>query len=77
MLFDSPSHPVARLHRPGRPRGRGKTFRVGLGLALCTELERAAAVRGLNPEVLLNRISRIVLRDRLIDAVIDDLPTSS
>ena len=44
--------------RRGRPRGGGKTFRIGLDVRLCAKLERAAAVRGLNPEVLLNSIGR-------------------
>jgi len=66
-----------RVRPRGRPRGRGKTFRVGLDLKLCAELERAAAVRGLKPEVLLNSIGRVVVRDGLINAVLDDLPMSS
>jgi hypothetical protein len=51
-------------------------FRVSLDLACCRELGRAAAVRGLDPEVLLATIGRVVVHDRLIDAVLDDLPTS-
>jgi hypothetical protein len=59
--------------RRGRPRTRGRTFRVSLNIQCCRELERAAAVRGLDPEVLLNSIGRVVVRDRLIDAVLDDI----
>jgi hypothetical protein len=60
--------------RLGRPRGRGRMFRVSLDRKLVDELKRAAAVRGLAPEVLLNSISRVVLADGLINAVLDDLP---
>ena len=56
---------------------RGKTFRIGLDVELCAELERAAAARGLDPEVLLNSIGRAVVCDGLINAVLDDLPMSS
>ena len=63
--------------RRGRPRTRGKTFRVSLNRRLCFELERAAAARGLSSEVLLNSIGRVVVADGLIDAVLDDLPASS
>jgi hypothetical protein len=56
---------------------RGKTFRIGLDVELCAELERAAAARGLDPEVLLNSIGRVVVCDGLINAVLDDLPMSS
>jgi hypothetical protein len=49
-----------------------RTFRIGLDVRLCAELERAAAARGLDPEVLLNSIGRVVVRDDLIDAVLDD-----
>jgi hypothetical protein len=63
--------------RRGRPRGRGKTFRIGLDVKLCAELEGAAAARGLNPEVLLNSIGRVVVRDGLINAVLDDMPSDA
>ena len=62
--------------RRGRPRTRGKTFRVGLNRRLCFELERAAAARGLSSEVLLTSIGRVLLL--MADhAVLDDLPASS
>ena len=60
--------------RRGRRCARGKVFRVSLDLKLCLELERAAAVRGLEPEVLLNAVGRVVVRDHLINAVLDGLP---
>jgi hypothetical protein len=40
------------------------------------ELERAAAARGPNPEVLLNSIGRVV-RDGVINAVLDDMPSDA
>ena len=61
--------------RRSRSRRRGKVFRVRLDTRGCIELERAAAVRGVNPEVLLNAIDRVVVRDGLINAVLDDLPS--
>jgi hypothetical protein len=54
-----------------------RRFRVSLNRRLCFELERAAAARGLSSEVLLNSISRVVVADGLIDAVLDDLPATS
>jgi hypothetical protein len=47
----------------GRPRTRGKTFRVSLNRRLCFELERAAAARGLSSEVLPTSIGRVVVAD--------------
>jgi hypothetical protein len=41
------------------------------------ELERAAAARGPNPKVLLNSIGRVVVRDGLINAVLDDMPSDA
>jgi hypothetical protein len=49
-------------------------FRVSLDVQCCRELERAAAARGLGPETLLNSIGRVVVRDGLINAVLDDSP---
>ena len=66
-----PLNPDGTMRR-GRSRMRGKTFRVRLEVRLCAELERAAAVRGLEPETLLNGVGRIIVRDGLIDAVLDD-----
>jgi hypothetical protein len=60
-----------------RPRTRGRTFRVSLDARLCVELERAAKECGLDPEVLLGAIGRVVVRDGLINAVLDDLPAPS
>ena len=60
--------------RRGRPRTRGRMFRVSLDVQCCRELERAAAARGLGPETLLNSIGRVVVRDGLINAVLDDSP---
>jgi hypothetical protein len=57
-----------------RARTRGRTFRVRFDLKACYELERAAAVRNLAPEVLLSAIGRTVVHDDLIDAVLDDQP---
>ena len=51
-----------------------QNFRVRLDAWGCIELERAAAARGLEPEVPLNSIGRVVVRDSLIDAVLDDRP---
>jgi hypothetical protein len=59
--------------RRGRLRTRGQIFRVSLDARLCVELERAAAVRGIDPEVLPYSIGRVVVRDGLINAVLDDL----
>jgi hypothetical protein len=67
----------ADMPRCGRPRGRGKTYRVGLDLKLCAELECAAAARGLKPEVLLNAIGRVVVGENLITAVLDDMPSDT
>lgn len=44
-----------------RARTRGRTFRVRFDLKTCYELERAAAVRNLAPEVLLSAIGRTVV----------------
>jgi hypothetical protein len=68
-----PLNPNGTLRR-GRRRTRGTVFRVHLDVRGCIELERAAAARGLEPEVLLNSIGRVVVRDGLIDAVLDDWP---
>jgi hypothetical protein len=46
-------------------------FRISLDVECCRALEHAAAVRGLDPDVLLNAI------ERLVDDVLDDLPTPS
>jgi hypothetical protein len=59
--------------RRGRPRVRGRMFRISLDVEYCRELERAAAVRGLDPEVLLNAIGRVVVRERLLDAVLSTI----
>ena len=62
-------------HHRGRPRGsRGaaKIYRVCLKRRLTVELESAAAWRELDPETLINRIVRIVIDAKLIDAVLDD-----
>ena len=39
--------------------------------------KRPAAARGVDPEVLINAVGRVVVRDGLINAVLDDLPTRS
>jgi|AmaraimetFIIA100_FD_contig_41_5086740_length_661_multi_3_in_0_out_0_1 hypothetical protein len=63
--------------RRERARTRGQTFRVSLGVRDCVELERAAAERKLAPEALLSAIGRVVVRDGLINAGLDDLPSDA
>jgi len=77
LIPEEPSLNPDGTVRRGRPRIRGRMFRISLDVECCRELERAAAARGLEPEVLLNAIGRVVVRDGLINAVLDDLPMSS
>jgi len=58
---------------PRRVRRRGRRFRVRLNADDCAELDRLAAERHVTPEVLLASIDRVVLRDGLVGAVLDDM----
>jgi hypothetical protein len=51
---------------------RSRTYRIRLTADDVTRLLSAADRRGVYPETLLTEISRTVLRDRLVNAVLDD-----
>jgi hypothetical protein len=51
---------------------RGRWYRVRLTADLSMELEYAATKRHLPPETLLTTINQVILREHLIDAVLDD-----
>jgi hypothetical protein len=62
MLEQRPLNADGTLRR-GRSRARGRMFRITIDVQYCCELERVAAARRLDPEVLPNSIGRVVVRD--------------
>jgi len=51
---------------------RGRTFRITLSPEHSRELRAAAQQRNVPPGVFLRVVVELMLRDRLLDAVIDD-----
>lgn len=56
----------------GQPTVRARSFRVRLGKEDCVRLYDVARARGVLPESLIEALVRIVLRESLVEAVIDD-----
>jgi hypothetical protein len=66
----APKRELVRMPRPQQSR----TYRIRLAAADVVRLTGAAQRRGSYPETLLEGITRTVLRDSLINAVLDDEP---
>lgn len=65
------------LQQPEQPTAiRARTFKVRLSKDDCGRLYAAALQRGVVPDSLLEALIRIVLREGLTDAVIDDEPVA-
>lgn len=59
---------ISRRHYYARP----KTYRLRLEPTLADLFEKAAARRNIQGDTLLRRLCLILIKDNLIDAVLDD-----
>ncbi len=53
-------------------RGRGRKFQINVSQFRRKQLERHAKRKGVAPETLLERVCDLVLKDNMVDAVLDE-----